>query len=237
MPEWLRKIRWDEKSRLIAVACVCALLLVAAALLPLAFRTSDGEALPAPQSGGMTAKERAAIFVNYWYYNAEGLSVECPDAPDRSTAALCDARMEELIARCIDDQALADRTPTGSDYVEVTGEAGTLRLSRMWLEAKGDWRNWMDVCFDADTGWVYYLYISRECLANRNRYSMDAYADAEEIAEKLAEHLGGSVRNLFLDEKRETAMAALSVDGGTLFYEISGNIYDTLIDVRINCMS
>lgn len=231
MPKEPTKLRWDERGKLFAAACVCGVLLAAAALLPLAFRT----AAPAAEPPDFTMGEKAALFVTYWYNEAVGLRVEKLDTPDDRISAFCEDRMSELSTRCLVDLALTDRTPTGSEYTAVTGEAGTLRLCRMWFQGRGDWQNWLDVCFDADTGDVYYLYVSRECLTNLNLYAYGERPAAEEIAAGVAEAYGGALR-YFLPDGNGGGTAVLGVDDETLCYEISRVWYDTLIDIRINCV-
>ena len=229
------KLRWSERERLIAAGGVCGLMLIVAALLPLS--VSTGEAPAAEQSGAARIEESAALFVSYWYHDAAGITVEHPETLESKTAAFCNARSEELIARCIDDTALTDRTPTGSDYIELRGENSVLRLYRVWLQAKGDWQNWLDVCFDADSGAVYYLYLSRECLSNFSQYRNAPRHTMPEIAALLAEDRGGTVRYIVPGEGENDGTAALALDGGTVFYALRDAVYDTLIDVRVNCVA
>lgn len=229
----LRKLKYPEgeKGRLILFAGICGALLIAAMLLPLAFRRTPD----APQSADFTAEDRAALFVTYWYDGAEGQTVEKMDEPGERLGAFCTARMTEIVSRCLTDRGLGDTTPTGSEYASVTGERGTVRLCRMWLQARGDWQNWLDVCFDADSGDVYYLYVSRECLTNLNLYTGAEHPEGREIAEGLAGEFGGALR-YYLADGSGGGTAILSVDGSTLCYEIGCVAYDALIDVRINCV-
>lgn len=229
------KLRWGERERLIAAVGVCGLMLIVAALVPLG--VSTGEAPTEEQPGAVRAEESAALFVAYWYNNAQGITVEHPETPESKTAAFCAARSEELIARCIDDQALTDRTPTGTDYIELRGENAVLRLYRVWLQARGDWQNWMDVCFDADSGAVYYLYLSRECLSNFSQYRNAPRHALPEIATLLAEDRGGTVRYIVPGAGENEGTAALALDGGTVFYALRDAVFDTLIDVRVNCVA
>ena len=231
------KLRWDEKGKLVIAAGVCLFFLIVAMLLPLAFRR---QAAPKDTAGEtadeLSAAERAELFAVYWNDGAEesGLSVEHSAESDRHTSVFCENRMEELTARWIDDRAVYETEPVGSDYTVISDERGTLRLCRMWLRSRGDWQNWLDVCFDADTGAVYYLYVSRECLNNVNRYRNGARPAAEELAEELADFFGGSVREFRQGSDGGTVL--LRAGGGILCYEIGTVYYDTLIDVRIDCI-
>ena len=229
--------RWDERGRLTAAGCACGVLLAVALLLPLAFRSPtearENDAAQPP------AEARAALFVAFWY-GAEGGADEImakaeKTEPDAVTSAYCEQRMAALTARCIDDRALASPAPTGSEYTAVTGRDGTeLHLCRMWLQARGDWQNWLDVCFDTDNGCIYYLYLSRERLTNGSLYADSARPDWETAAASLAKSAGGRLRHF--SENSAGGAAVIETEEGLLCYQITGTYYDALIDVRINCV-
>ena len=171
------------------------------------------------------------------FLNAEeaGLTVTKPDPVPRRMKETCETVMRTLIARSIDDRGLEDLTPTGSEYTVVSDGGGReVRVCRMWLEKRGDWQNWMDVCFDADTGELYYYYLSRECLTNRKLYQREDTPDARTLAEKLAEDNGWTLRYL-ADEADGAAAAVFSSPGGTLCYLISCRWYDALVDIKLSC--
>ena len=141
--------------------------------------------------------------------------------------------MRDLVELCVPDQGREETAPTGSDYTRVIGEAGAIRVCRMWLEAQGDWQNWMDVCFDADTGDIYYLYVSRSCLRNSERYRGDEPLTARRVAERLALELDGTLRHF--EETSTGALALVSVPGGTVVYSLGCVSYNRLIDVKVQC--
>ena len=176
------------------------------------------------------------MFADYWTLGAEasGFTVTKPDPVPRKMKETCETVMRTLIARSIDDRALEDLSPTGSEYTVVSDGAGReIQVCRMWLEKRGDWQNWMDVCFDAETGELYYYYLSRECLTNRKLYERSD-VDAETIADSLAEDYGWVLR--YLAEEADGAAAAVySGDGGTLCYAISCRVYDALVDIKVSC--
>ena len=235
MKKLLERLRADgERSKLLFSAIGVVLAVIAAMLLPLAFRS---EGAGAPDAAEMTLEERTRMFSDYWNRGAEaaGLTVTKPDPVPRKMKETCETVMHTLIARSIDDQGLEDLTPTGSEYTVVTdGEGRELQLCRMWLEKRGDWQNWLDVFFDADTGELYYYYLSRECLTNRKLYQTEEVPDAKLIAEKLAEDNGWTLRYL-ADEADGAAAAVYSSPGGTLCYEISCRWYDALVDIKLCC--
>ena len=222
----------DQKKLLISVSAV-ALVLIAAMLLPLAFRTSPAEMGPQTE---MDPEERTQMFASYWTYGAEagGFTVEKPDPVPQRMQETCETVMRTLIARSINDNALSDPAPTGTEYTVVSDDDGReLRLCRMWLERRGDWQNWLDVCMDAETGELYYFYLSRECLTNRKDYPPPEHTRADQIAEQIATENGWTLR--CLAEGDDAATAVYSTPGGTLCFTISCRVYDALIDVKISC--
>ena len=235
MKKLLERLRaGGERTQLLLSVAGVAVVVIAAMLLPLAFRASGGGDAPTEE---MTLEERTQLFSLYWNRGAEdnGLTVTKPDPVPRRMKDTCETVMHTLIARSIDDQGLDDLTPTGSEYTVVTdGEGRELHLCRMWMEKRGDWQNWMDVCFDADTGELYYYYLSRECLTNRRLYRREEIPDAKVLAEKLAEEKGWTLR--YLTEGADgTAAAVCSTPGGTVCFEISCRWYDALVDVKLCC--
>ncbi len=234
MKKLLERLRADgERSKLLFSVIGVVLAVIAAMLLPLAFRS---EGAGAPDAAEMTLEERTRMFSDYWNRGAEdaGLTVTKPDPVPRKMKETCETVMRTLIARSIDDRGLDDLTPTGSEYTVISDGSGReLHICRMWLEKRGDWQNWLDVCFDADTGELYYYYLSRECLTNRKLYQTEEIPDAKLIAEKLAEDNGWTLR--YLADETEGAAAVYSTSGGTVCYAISCRVYDALIDVKISC--
>lgn len=234
----LQKLRspWDERKKLVTVGLTCAAGLIAALLLPLAFRAVPEEGRPGET---LTLDEKAALFAAWWYDGGEPeIEVEHIEADENRAAVFCEERMEELTARCIDDREFRMvEAESGEEYVNIRGEAGTLRLCRMWLRASGDWQNWLDVCFDADTGLVYYLYLSRECLSNQNLYTRMAEErpTARSVAEGLAREYDGVLRR-FLDDGAGGGTALITRAGGSICYTIGCVYYDTFIDIRIGAV-
>ncbi len=223
----------SDRAKLLGSIALVVLVLVAAMLLPLSFRSEPGaEEPPAP----LTLEERAQMFADY-RTGAAGteFSVEKPDPVPQRMQQTCETVMRTLIARAINDQGLAETAPTGSEYTIVTdGEGRELHLCRMWLERRGDWQNWMDVFMDADTGELYYFYLSRECLTNRKNYPLTETPDAAQIAELLTAENGWTLRHLTAEEDG-SAVAVCSTPGGTVCFSIACRVYDALIDVKLAC--
>ncbi len=234
MKKLIERLRADsDRTKLLISVCAVGCVIVAAMLLPLAFRSAPGDT---PNESGASLERRTQMFADYWLRGAEesGFSVEKPDPVPRKMKETCETVMRTLIARCVDDQGLTAPAPTGSEYTVVSdGAGGELTLCRMWMERRGDWQNWLDVCMDAETGEIYYLYLSRECLTNRRNYPPPEPTDAVQIAEQMASETGWTLR--YASAEDGGGAAVFSSAGGTLCYEISCRIYDALIDVRISC--
>lgn len=220
-----------DRARLLVCIIAAGLGLAAAMLLPLAFRS-----VPAPEEPEAAAGDKRQMFADYWLLgeDADGISVTRLEEPSAEDARRCSETMAALAARCINDQALETLTPSGSEYTLLRDRAGTpLRLCRMWLEARGDWQNWLDVCFDMDSGEVYYFYLSRECLANRAKYPSGGTLSASYIAATLEEDNGWTLR--WLTDGSEGSTALFSTDSGSACYQIDCRAYDALIDVKLCC--
>lgn len=228
----------DDRMKLIVSASALGLLLIAAMLIPLGFRVP----LPAqPTADAASAVEkRAKLFAEYWNNGgeAEYITVEKPNSVSEVQKTACERIFRELTDRCINDQALSEPEATGREYTVLRSSDGTvLRLCRMWLEARGDWQNWLDVCFDSESGEVYYLYVSRECISNLQLYrsSGSTVSVPEDVAKLLAENYGWELRYSGVGSSDTTGVVYTANDGGTLCYEIGCRVYDALVDVKLCC--
>lgn len=230
----------DDRSRFLFSAGAAALLLIVALFLPLLFRAETADTAPADAA---SAAERVLLFLDCVRMESgeepeRPLRIEKLSEPETETAAFCETLMRTLAARCIQDDAVTYEAPSGSEYTVVTDASEkTLSLCRMWLESKGDWQNWLDVRFDADTGVIYYLYLSRECITNAERYSMPGEEDvtAETVASAVAVDTGWTLRTLQPAGDGST-LAVFSANGETVCYRIACRAFGSLIDVRITCV-
>ena len=88
----------SERSKLLVWLGAAALVLIAAMLLPLAFRTLPaGDDAPA----ALTLEQRSQMFARYWNEGAEagGFTVEKPDPVPRKMKETCETVMRTLVAR------------------------------------------------------------------------------------------------------------------------------------------
>ena len=232
---WKRMLdKLDERKQLLLSAGAVGLCLVLAAVFPLLFRTQPQPRAETPSEYGSVLEHKIALFQDFWANGGAAAAETQSIIPDREMETFCEERMRAIVARGVDDRELSYTMPTGREYTLVSDDTGAVRLCRMWLQARGDWQNWVDACFDAETGRIYYLYISRECLTNRGLYAGTERGTAESVANALAEAGGGTLRHFNGDNRDGTAL--VESESGLICYEIKCNWYDALIDVRIICV-
>jgi len=224
---------WNEKTRLIAIAVLTGAIILFAMLFPLAFRKSAETEIVAEAAA---LDVRCALFAEYWAAgeNQAGFLVELPQPPDNAKMERCEALMAEILAACITDQQVDQLAPTGRDYITISDGETEVNLCRMWMERNGDWRNWLDVCFDADSGEIYYLYLSCERLHNSEAYAGYAQELKVRLSELLQRQAQGAMRYRST-EGENTEIAVVSGENGTVCYRIGGVAYNELIDVKISC--
>lgn len=224
--------RLDERRQVILSACIAGGLLIFAAAFPLLFRTPVNRQTETDSAFGAAAQ--CDLFLDYWEHGIEGEGQVVPILPDGEMERFCRARMETLVNRWVDDQAFTYSAPTGESYTALSGAEGNLLLCRMWLQARGDWQNWVDACFNAETGQIYYLYVSRECLTNAEAYG-GRPLDAEAVARAVAEESGLTLRRFRGDESAGDALLETK-NGNIVCYDVRGVWYDALIDIRVICV-
>lgn len=231
-----RIVSQAREQRLLTLAGLCLFLLLAAALLPLAFRqpaSTEGSAVPGSASD---AREKAKLFAAYWANGGQGSSESYTVTgiePPETTAAYCEALMEGLAERCLYDMAVERSEPSGAEYLLLQDPAGCeLTLCRMWIQSSGDWQNWLDACFDAETGILYSLYVSRECLGSLSNYVNMRRYDAAGVAALAAEVSGAALRTFLPGADRE-GTAIVDAADGVWCYQISCTDYDKLVDFRL----
>ena len=226
--------RLGERKMVLLCACGVVAAMVLAALLPLAFRTPAPE--PQPETGISALERRSALFVDFWTNGEEAEAKAEAMIPDRAMETFCEDEMRTIVSRSVDDREFSYTVPTGREYTTVSDGSGEVRLCRMWLQARGDWQNWVDTCFDAESGQIYYLYVSRECLTNRDRYAdaREGRDSAEAVAKLFAAETGLTLRRFSGDA--HSGLAVLEREDGLICYEIRCNWYDALIDIQITCV-
>ncbi|MCD8373550.1 MAG: hypothetical protein LUC20_00340 [Oscillospiraceae bacterium] len=177
--KWLRAVLgFFRRRRTLALALsVTAALRVLALVLPLlCVRGSSNSPEPTLLSEG----EAAALFADWWSGSGSCEARRTAEvAAEREEYAA--ARFSELVSRCLPPDESARISESGSDYVTLSDGSGeNLRLCRKWQLMSGEWVRWIDVCFDMDTGFVYYIYINGQSITGD-----EDEVSAEDIAEAL----------------------------------------------------
>lgn len=226
-----------REERLVYYAVAAAVVFLLAALLPLAFRPDSVEAA---DSGEFDAGARAAVFSAYWNDGGRGCTVRNIPGPERKDIDACTQRMSEIVGACVIDTQSGAANSAGSEYVSVSNDLGTIRTCRMWMESQGDWNNWIDVCFDMDTGEVYYLYVSSKCISNGETY-LDALPEGfntQTAAEQIAARRGCElVKVVWSGKTGDTATAVFLDDGSAVCMELTCTYYQSsLLDFKLCCV-
>ena len=229
------KLRIDlsESSRALIACAAAAVIFVVSALMPLAFR------------GRVTASEaplpinvRGRIFSRYWTETGDVKAEPLTEVPEELRLR-CEAEVAALKSECITDKGSVTVDSEGCSYYTLTGEQGSMNICRAWLQSQGDWRNWLDMCFDADTGVIYYLYVSNKCLTNFSEYKgmFDPFPDVTGVAEKAEKDSGFELVRLdWSGDMAESGHAVFSCPDGALSLEIGCIYYESsLFDMKLCC--
>lgn len=230
----LKRLRDElsEKTKLIVYICITAAVFITACLLPLAF-AGRGE-----DSGFYFDKgARAAMFLDYQSGSKE-ISSKVLDSLSSADEKFCSSKFSQLKSLCRIDGKNGKVITEGREYILLSDGDRTMRLCRMWLQDEGDWTNWMDVYFDADTGFVYYLYVSSICLSNGGNYltSLEDGFNAKTVAGLIAQHTGDTLKHFsWSGNAEDSAYAVMGTDGDTVCRTINCTYYPaTMLDIKIS---
>lgn len=148
------------------------------------------------------------------------------------------AVLEQTTSMLIYDEVGGETESTGNEIVTVTDRDGvSVRLVRIYREWHGDWKNWMEFIADAETGDIYYLYISSSCENNIEQY--DVIGPAFESADDVAYWWGDLCNIEYLDMEEVTGgiyqkMAKYGKGNDVLKYLLGWNyIPGKLLDMKI----
>lgn len=221
------------RKPLLALAAL-GIVFVLAALIPLAFINNNA-------AEELNYALRAALFTEYWSSSEEGYTVQKITEPTAQELAFCTQRFGELVSDCrVDKAENTEIKMEGSEYVELRSTAALLRLCRKWIQYSGDWNSWLDVCFDMQTGEVFYLYSNGECIFNSGEYTdtSPGSADVQALAQTLASEMGMEL--YYFDEAGEDTASSTAVylcQNTPLKIELSLVYYEgRLFDVKIVCV-
>lgn len=220
----------NEKQKFMLYASACFVLLIMAVLLPLAFRTA-----PAPDASEPEAAQ-TRVFLEFWSGEDSHVASKVIDDADEQLRNRCLDRFREISSAYLPDRELSFSAPDGLEITELRSGSEQFRICRIWVNARGDWQNWIDACFDADTGRIFYFYSDAACLAHPGSYgTISVPTDTAAAAETLADLNGDSIQYFFSVDS-ETAHGIFALSDGSISYAFSLNYRPgTLLQVSLVC--
>lgn len=233
MLDKLKKFRdsFSERTKMLIYVGAAILVFILSCFLPLAFRSS------AAAEPGFGNGARASMFVKY-INNDSSIRFKVDDEPDNGELKRCEAIFDELSSYCIIDKVSRKTVTEGCQFINLSDGENQMRICRMWFQDQGDWTNWMDVYMDADTGFVYYLYINSTCVSNGRDYSSaieEGELSVKTLASSIAKETGYDLKVLNWTGKTEDAASIYTVlNGDALIWNISSIYYpSSYLDIKI----
>lgn len=232
------------KKNSIPIALSSAFLLLCA-LLPLAFRNTDGTASPdalySPGPDIFFPSQLSDRLVLYRKFRGSGAGggVSVTTTTYSADMVPCIELLDKIFPLFIIDELESSVESEGVNFYYVTDETGaTIRLAERYKSWYGDWKNWLVIVADIDTLDVYYVYLSSECLSGFDKYGQ---ASPEELAAAFADVMEMELLS-FVDTDKgwETVLTS---NGRNLCYSIIGSeYYDQkarahLIDYKLTLLS
>lgn len=220
----------SEKTKKYVYIGTALLVFLISCFLPLAF------------SGGADASsanenEKAFIFVKY-INNEKYVKSKINTKPGNTKIKFCEEIFNEILANGVIDNASRKTISEGYEFINVSYEGESIELCRMWLQDQGDWTNWVDIYIDAETGFVYYLYISGICVYNNTEYldAFDVNPDCRNIASYIAEKYGYNLEIVNWSGKSEdSAKVFMRLGGEALVWNINCSYHPgSLMDIKIS---
>ena len=199
-------------------------------LLPLAFNAG-------PLASGADVGDNAAIFARY-INSDKNIKSRINTKPGNAQIRFCDNIFNELISSCIIDNSSRKTVSKGQEFIIITDGDTYVELCRMWVQDQGDWTNWVDVYIDAETGFIYYLYLSEVCVYNNSNYlnEFEIEPECKNIANFIAEKSGYILENFKWSGKSEdTAYVYTRRSGDALLWNINCTYHaGSILDIKIS---
>ncbi|MBE7017334.1 MAG: hypothetical protein E7420_04170 [Ruminococcaceae bacterium] len=228
----LKKFRdsLSEKTKKYVYVGTALIVFLAACFLPLAFSGRSG-------INYENTSENAVLFVKY-INNEKYVKSKINNKPSNSQVKFCNEIFDELLSSCILDKSSRKVLNEGCEFITVTYENETIELCRMWLQDQGDWTNWVDVYIDAETGFIYYMYVSGICVYNNSQYlnALETAPDCKSIASIVAAESGYNLELVNWSGKSEdTAKVFTRIGGESLVWNINCSYHPgSIIDIQIS---
>lgn len=222
--------RFSEKTKLTIYIGAAVFVLLISALLPLAFR---GEIIT---DGIFDTGERSVMFSKY-ISGDKSIRMKIDDKPTKAEVKYCEKVFDDMYERCILDNAVSKNITEGSEFITLSDGENSMRLCRMWMQNQGDWTNWLDIYIDAETGFVYYLYVSSICLDNGGSYydAVDSGLSSRLIADRIASETGFGLKILnWSGNAEDKATAYTTLNGEAIIWDIYCSYYpSSMLDLKI----
>lgn len=220
----------SDKTKLLFYVAAAIIVLISCSVLPLAFR---GEVIT---DNVFDTGERAVMFAKY-ISKDNSVRYKTDDKPEKSEIKYCSAVLDKIVEEYRIDNVSGKTITEGSDFLVLSDGENSMRVCRMWVQDQGDWTNWIDVYIDADTGFIYSLYISSICMYNGNDYysAIEGDFNAKTVADLIAKETGFELKVLNWSGKAEdTATAYTAMNGEAIIWNINCSYYaSSMLDVKI----
>lgn len=144
---------------------------------------------------------------------------------------------QEVLDEFSVDQGAEATEASGAQCVSICLNGGRIRVWHYYRQWRGDWRNWMEMYIDVDTGEVYYFYLSSGCENKTDAYTaMENTHSATELAAVWLKKWGLTVEDITEeDDDGQTVLAHCDDGESSANYSVTWKYYPgSLLDFKIN---
>ena len=188
----------------------------------------DGQAQEASAPVTLSLADRAAAFSDFLAAETE------PEPLEASLVSYTQRRQSKVLTDWALDTFTVDRQTgelggSATLYYDIPCAGGSFRVMHAYREWFGDWNNWLSLYADADTGEIYYLYVSCGCQKNAAQYG-DEEMDNAALAGLLAERSGFTLEAVE-DTGEQTGVCFVTGETGAAVFDLKCLCYPaSLID-------
>ena len=246
----------NKKMQLTLYSSLTFFILVVCALLPRFIAAPEKPAgAGAPET--LSLSERTEMFLMHWAGSGPGTgegfvieNINREEMPENSLS-LCGAVSDRLRCGFVPDEPENGYEISGEQFYDLylPGDPGKrMRLCHVWYQWTGNWQNWFNLCIDADTGVIYYFYVSSGTAAGNTSdfdfvpedFILKPDTDAPAIARLWPAYCRFECVSVVLsgrynDDRTPIYTAAYISGDGEISYDISCKYYpQILLDVRFS---